>query len=195
VARSLWLKTGFQLSFDPRGIAVEIRGCPALHFDYPSPTPYFTLLILGARETGLDGVEELLTEYREIPVIREVILVCRPGLNLSSLQAESSLKVVEASNPEDVLAVSLKEGLRSLSSRSRHVILCLANEAPLRAPQLVELMRHAEGDWQHIMVPVRAGLRGHPLVIPRALVLEMGRFRKEPGIPRFVRRYSREISL
>lgn len=193
--RRIVLLSGVTLGFETQGIRARwLSGGEAI-FPYSPPGPFASLLVLAAREEDTRRIAATLEAYRQLPQVREQIVLAGPSLDPSPFHREPALKWLVAKCPADLLPTSLKDGLRSLSSRSRLIILALANRAPLPVASLHSLLEAAMHVPGRIAIPVLKGERTHPLVFSREVVPSLLHVRKEKGLLYFVKRLGMEVPL
>ncbi|MCX5976018.1 MAG: NTP transferase domain-containing protein [Coprothermobacterota bacterium] len=193
--RRVVLLNGVTLDFQTQGIRARWTGGEEAIFPYSQHGPFASLLVLAAREENTRHIAATLEAYRQMPQIREQIVLAGPSLDPSPFRGESALKWIVAKYPADLLPTSLKDGLRALSNRSRLVILALANRAPLPADSLRSLLEAAVHFPGRIAIPVLRGERTHPLVFTREVVPSLLHVRKEKGLLYFVKRLGIEVPL
>ena len=98
----------------------------------------------------------------------EVIVVVRPGLDLSSLRRSASL--VTNDDPERGMLSSLQCGLAAVSNAADGILFCPVDYAPVEADSIRRIIDGFNGV---LTLPVYEGSRGHPCLISRALADEL----------------------
>ena len=98
----------------------------------------------------------------------EVIVVVRPGLDLSSLKRRA--RFVTNEDPERGMLSSLQCGLAAVSKAAEAILFCPVDYAAVEADSIRRII---EGFNGVLTLPVYEGSRGHPCMISRALADEL----------------------
>jgi molybdenum cofactor cytidylyltransferase len=164
-----------------------VTGSPAP----PARTTFVSAILLAAGASARFGSPKLLAEVGGEPILARVIrafcsagadqiLVVIPPADGGSLH-RALRRVIEAApgsvrwrvndRPEAGMFTSVKAGLASLDERTTHVAVSPADLPFLKEVSLRRILPAAAslGD-RSLLVPTHAGRRGHPLVLPAALV-------------------------
>ena len=94
----------------------------------------------------------------------EVIVVVRPGLDLSSLKRRA--RFVTNEDPERGMLSSLQCGLTAVSPKAEAILFCPVDYAPVEAESIEKLTVGFNG---LLALPLYEGKRGHPCMISRTL--------------------------
>ncbi len=150
----------------------------------PFQTDKFSAVLLAAGASRRFGSPKMLAQVEEEPLVRrvarsfveagfaEVAVVLAPGAGGIAAALEG-LGVVTVVNPrpDDGMLSSAQVGLSALSSGCGRVALSPADLPGLTAPVLRRLLASLPPATSlGVAGPARDGRRGHPLIIPAALV-------------------------
>jgi len=106
--------------------------------------------------------------------VEEIIVVAGPaGDAVAHAAKEYPVRVVRTSDPDGDMANSIRTGRDALSARADCVVIALC-DYPLVTPQTIAELIAAHGrEREKIWIPLHAGRKGHPLLLPRPLLDEL----------------------
>lgn len=130
------------------------------------------LLPLGERSALACGIETLL-----VAGIEEIVVVIGPAA--AEVEAEARrFPVRVAVNPAagSDMAASLQVGIAALSPGMTHVVVALCDHPLVAAATVATLLEEQQAHPAAVVIPIHAGRKGHPVLVPRQLLVELGRF-------------------
>lgn len=106
--------------------------------------------------------------------VGEIIVVAGPaGDAVAHAAKEYPARVVRTSDPDGDMANSIRTGRDALSARADGVVIALC-DYPLVTPETIAGLIAARGrERDKIWIPLHAGRKGHPLLLPRPLLDEL----------------------
>jgi molybdenum cofactor cytidylyltransferase len=153
------------------------RGAPA-----PAALPRIAAVVLAAgRSTRMGGLNKLLADIEGAPLVRRVAeaasgadladSVVVTGHEREKVQAALAglpVRFVHNSRFADGISTSIKAGLRALGDDAAGALVCLGDMPGLSAGLIRRLAAaFAPNTGKDIIVPVRGGRRGNPVLIGR----------------------------
>ncbi len=195
-----WMLERFAAGLEPTEAEMAAMGHGGLLGEIPSrpqprelrPAPgtghrVAAVVLAAGRSTRMGTRNKLVAQVEGKPVVRHVVEAllasrARPILVVTGHDHErveaalAHLPVTFVHNPDHAagMATSLRAGVAALPAECDGVLVCLGDMPRLSAPVVDALIEafHPE-DGRSIVVPVRGGRRGHPVLFARAFFPEL----------------------
>ena len=130
------------------------------------------LLPLGERTALARNLETLLAAG----VVAVVVVVGPNGAAVAAAARRYPVQVALNPAQGSDMAASLRIGLAALPATASHVVVALCDHPLVAATTVATLLAIQQQLPAAIVVPTCAGRKGHPLILPRALLAEIAHF-------------------
>lgn len=130
------------------------------------------LLPLGERTALARNLETLLAAG-----IATIVVVVGPnGAAVAAAARRYPVAVALNPSPDSDMAASLRVGLAALPATASHVVVALCDYPLVAASTVATLLAIQRQLPTAIVVPTYCNRKGHPLILPRALLAEIAHF-------------------
>jgi molybdenum cofactor cytidylyltransferase len=182
--------------------------------DAPRPEPVrapvghrvAALVLAAGSGSRMGGANKLLLPVGGVPMVRRAVNAalasrCASVTLVTGFAADdvraclAGLDVTFAHNPEHStgMASSLRCGLASLASEVDAVVVLLADMPRVDGGHVDRLIAAFDPERPKIVVPMKAGRRGNPILWPRAFIAEMRTIEGDVGARDLLRRHADQI--
>jgi len=166
------------------------------------------LLLAAGLSTRMGEVNKLTLKIGGVEMVRRAarnlidcgldvfVVVGHEREDVAETLAGLTLTLVENPDYREGQPSSMRAGLKAVGGDYDAVIVALADQPLLDARDLTGLLAAYEGsDETKIMIPFYGGERGNPIVLPRAIVEEIGEGPMNFGCRKFIERNPDRIAV
>jgi molybdenum cofactor cytidylyltransferase len=164
------------------------------------------LVLAAGASSRMDGCNKLLCEVDGVPMIERAVRAavdsrCAQVVVVTGWQADrieaalASMPVSIVRNPDYAagLAGSLRRGMASLPDEIDAALIQLADMPWISAGHIDRLIDAFDPAEPMIVVPMRAGRRGHPVLWPRRFFEQIGRLTGDVGARELLARNASQV--
>ncbi len=182
-SRKIKLLDGTEVLFSGDGIEFARSG-NAVRFSYCDPArfPYFSLVLLAAREQSLERALHILSLYGGIPEIREAVIVGNENQDLEIVKRLKNVKFIVGKKQDSPIITSVKYALSCVSNFSQFAIISPVSKQHISAEEMKKFIKIVLESKTAFAVPVAGGSRMHPLIVRSTEFPRIRKVRKEQGL-------------
>jgi molybdenum cofactor cytidylyltransferase len=165
------------------------------------------LVLAAGASTRMGGTNKLLCPVDGVPMVRRAVNAalasrCVSVQVVTGHQAEavaaalSGLAVECLHNPDHAtgMASSLRTGLAALPAEADAIVVVLADMPRIDAVLIDRLIAAWDPREPRIVVPMRGGRRGNPILWPRTLIAEMARVQGDVGARGLLQTHAEQLT-
>ena len=194
--RGIRLLNNAELFYKTDGIYfVYKRRKAVIHYVNPGEYPYFSLVLLSAQEEKLDRAKEIFDMYKDLPIIKETVVVGNVFQNTEQIKGIRNLKFATNKKINSPIITSVKYGLSCVSAFSKFAIITPVSKKQIKKEFLERFMKVVWKKQVDFAVPVINKERMHPIIIKYTEFDKIKRIRKEQGLKYFSKRSFKEVCL
>jgi len=163
-------------------------------------------IVLAAGESRRMGVPKALLQFGDTTFLAQIVSVLQQsevdgftvvlGAEAARIRASTDLAGVDIIVNEDYRKgqlSSLTAGLRSVSSQTEAILLCLVDNPMISSEIVDRIVRAFRETGRPIVIPVSGGHRGHPALFARAMFDELLNAPAEEGARYVVRSHKDQV--
>ncbi len=196
MSRTVKLLNQKEIIFANHSIIVKFRNkIIESEFKNPGSNLFISLVLLSANEQNLSRAITLHKYYKEIPHIKETIIVGNKFHNKKTLIKYDNIKFIINPKPESPIITSVKYALSCISNFSHYALICPVNKKIVNQEKLFEFIQTATEKELGFSVPIVNQKRFHPIMIKRSEFIKIRKIRKEQGLKYFSKILFKEVQL
>lgn len=195
-ARKITLLNGIRMQFQAEGISFSYKSNHIFKpYTNPRDYPYFSLILLSAQEGSLRSAVTIIRSYKNIPAIRETIIVGNEKQNLQDIAHFRNIKFTINNKKNSPIITSVKQGLFCISPFSQFAIITPVSKKQLDAKLLDKFLKTILDKHIDYAVPLVSNERMHPIVVSRNGFSRIKHIRKEQGLKYFSKILFKDVYL